>query len=181
MFSATRIFVAFLLKPLASTAAELSLSSPDVAAGATIGGKYVYNGYGCKGGNVSPALEWKNPPVGTKSFALSVFDPDAPTGHGWLHWLVVNIPAATHALPRNAGSADNKNLPAGSLQIKTDFGAPGYGGPCPPKGHGVHHYVFTLSALGVEKLELPADAAKANAQIEAQHLGQASFTAIYQR
>ena len=168
---------------MVTQAADFTLLSPDVKPGETIPELHVYNGYGCTGGNVSPALEWKDPPAGTKSFALNVFDPDAPTGHGWLHWLVVNIPATTHTLVRNAGSVDGKTLPAGSLQIKTDFGARGYGGPCPPKGHGVHHYVFTLSALGVEKLALPAapDAAKANAQIEAHRLGLATFTAVYQR
>ncbi len=175
--------IPLLMLPLLASAQSFELSSPDVAAGKTISRPYLYNDYGCTGGNLSPALEWKNPPENTKSFALTVFDPDAPTGHGWLHWMVVNIPAATRALPRNAGSAGGKRLPAGSVQIKTDFDTANYGGPCPPKGHGLHHYVFTLSALPAATLDVPADASAAQitTKVEATRLGTATFTAVYQR
>lgn len=102
---------------------------------------------GCDGGDVSPALTWKDPPAGTKSFGLTLYDPDAPTGSGWWHWQVWNIPAT-------ATGFDEGKVPAGAVQGKGDIGRPGYLGPCPPPGTGVHHYVFTLYALKVDKLDL---------------------------
>ncbi|MBI3673815.1 MAG: YbhB/YbcL family Raf kinase inhibitor-like protein [Rhizobiales bacterium] len=102
---------------------------------------------GCDGGNVSPALAWKGAPAGTKSFALTLFDPDAPTGSGWWHWQVWNIPAST------TGFAEGK-IPEGAVQGKGDIGRPGYLGPCPPPGTGIHHYTFTIYALKTDKLDL---------------------------
>lgn len=96
----------------------------------------VFNGFGCDGKNVSPALAWKNAPAGTKSFALMVHDPDAPTGSGWWHWVVYDLPASAHSLPAGAGSADGKLLPAGTVQGRTDFGSIGYGGACPRRATG---------------------------------------------
>ena len=85
---------------------------------------------------------------GTRSLALLVHDPDAPTGGaGWWHWLVLNIPASATGLAKDAGKSDGSNLPPGAVQINTDFGAPGWGGPCPPVGDKPHRYVFTLYAL----------------------------------
>ncbi len=107
-------------------------------------------GLGCDGGNHSPALEWEHAPAGTLGFVLEIFDKDAPTGHGWVHWTVVNIPASSHALAAGIGS-DNKGLPSPAFQTRTDFGIPGYGGPCPPAGQ-THHYVITLKALNVATL-----------------------------
>jgi Raf kinase inhibitor-like YbhB/YbcL family protein len=134
-------------------------SSPDVLSGKPIAAKFIYNGFGCTGQNVSPAVMWKNPPAGTKSFAILVHDPDAPTGGaGFWHWLVVDIPAGTSFLPQGAGAADGKRLPPGSRQITTDFGTPGWGGPCPPAGDKPHRYNFTVYALKVDRLELPANA-----------------------
>ena len=109
---------------------------------------------GCDGGNVSPALSWKDPPAGTKSFALTLYDPDAPTGSGWWHWQVWNIPAAT------MGFEEGK-VPKGVAQGKGDIGRPGYLGPCPPPGSGVHHYAFTLFALKVDKLDVDPNASGA--------------------
>ena len=110
---------------------------------------------GCDGGNVSPALSWKDPPAGTKSFGLTLYDPDAPTGSGWWHWQVWNIPATT------TGFEEGK-VPPGVVQGKGDIGREGYLGPCPPPGTGVHHYTFTLYALKVDKLDLdPATASGA--------------------
>jgi Raf kinase inhibitor-like YbhB/YbcL family protein len=108
-------------------------------------------GIGCAGGNVSPQLAWSGAPGGTKSFAITAFDPDAPTGSGFWHWLVVNIPPDVSELPAGAGSG--QGLPRGALQTRTDFGMPGYGGPCPPVGDHPHRYLFTVFAVGVDQLQ----------------------------
>lgn len=165
-------------------AAGFTLKSPDLRHNTTIREAQVFNGFGCSGGNVSPALRWTNPPKGTKSFALQVHDPDAPTGgSGWWHWVVINLPADLRELPADAGRADGSGLPAGAQQIATDFGAPGWGGPCPPVGDTPHRYHFTLHALKVEKLELPpgATAALAGYMINANSLGKARLTGLYGR
>lgn len=168
----------------AGSASAFDLSSVDLKPNARIDDKFVFNGFGCAGQNVSPALAWKNAPEGTKSFALLVHDPDAPTGGaGWWHWVVVNLPATTTALAQGAGAADGKGLPAGAMQITTDFGASGWGGPCPPVGHGTHHYHFTLHALKVERLDLApnATASLAGFMVNANSLGKAELTATYER
>lgn len=159
-----------------------TLESRDVPAGSTIDNKQVFNGFGYEGENTSPDLTWRNAPEGTKSFALQVHDPDAPTGgSGWWHWVIINIPANINALATNAGVSDGANLPQGAVQINTDFGVPGWGGSCPPQGCAPHRYNFTLQALSVEQLELPAGATAALAgfMINAHSIGQASFTAFY--
>src|SRR6266851_1544967 len=111
-------------------------------------------GFGCAGGNKSPQLAWSGAPDGTKSFALTVFDPDAPTGSGFWHWVVVNIPAGVAELPLDAGNPKANSLPRGARQIRTDFGAPGFGGPCPPTGDHPHRYLFTVYAVGVDQLQV---------------------------
>lgn len=169
------------LTPVAACAFELT--SPDIQAGKTIGQKFVYDGMGCGGENVSPELAWSDPPAGAKSFAVTVHDPDAPMSGGFWHWVVIDIPASAKGLAQGAGTQDGKGLPGGSVQIEADFGAPGWGGPCPPKGAGAHHYNFTAYALGVEKLPLPANAAAAavGAFVEKNAVGKATFTALYGR
>ena len=117
-------------------------------------------GFGCAGGNLSPQLSWSGAPEGTKSFALTCFDPDAPTGSGFWHWVVVNIPANAASLALGAGSGGG-SMPAGALQTRTDFGAPGYGGPCPPEGDHPHRYLFTLHAVGLDSLPVEADTSAA--------------------
>jgi Raf kinase inhibitor-like YbhB/YbcL family protein len=117
-------------------------------------------GFGCAGGNRSRHLKWSGAPAGARSFAVTCFDPDAPTGSGFWHWLVVNIPPNVTELPPGAGSADGK-LPAGALQTRTDFGKPGYGGPCPPEGDHPHRYLFTVFAVAKEKLDVAANTSAA--------------------
>jgi Raf kinase inhibitor-like YbhB/YbcL family protein len=131
---------------------------------------------------VSPALEWTDPPAGTKSFALMVHDPDAPTGgSGFWHWVVYNIPADTKSLPAGAGKADGSALPKGAVQGNTDIGKPGYVGPCPPEGSPTHHYNFTLYALKVDKLDIPAGstAAFVGFNVNANALGKAKLSGTY--
>jgi Raf kinase inhibitor-like YbhB/YbcL family protein len=118
-------------------------------------------GFGCAGGNQSPQLSWSGAPEGTKSFALTCFDPDAPTGSGFWHWLVVNIPPTTTELPLDAGNPSAPKLPPGALMTRTDVGKPGYIGPCPPAGDHPHRYVFSIFAVSQEKLQVEADTSAA--------------------
>jgi Raf kinase inhibitor-like YbhB/YbcL family protein len=174
-----------LLLPIAGFAdgAAFTLTSADIPAKSRIKDAQVFNGFGCSGKNISPALTWKNPPAGTRSFALMVYDPDAPTGSGWWHWVAYNIPAQTTALAAGAGKADGSGLPVGSVQGNTDFGAPGYGGPCPPPGDKPHRYIFTLHALKIDKIDVPANATAAliGFVVNQNTLATASFTGFYSR
>jgi Raf kinase inhibitor-like YbhB/YbcL family protein len=163
-------------------ALTFTLTSADIAAGGTLAAAQVFNGFGCTGGNISPALSWRGAPAGTKSFALLMHDPDAPTGSGWWHWLVYNIPAGQNSLPAGAGDPKKSLLPAGALQGRTDFGTPGYGGPCPPPGT-PHHYYLRLYALKVERLDVPADATAAyiGFNVRAQALAETELMGVYGR
>lgn len=111
------------------------------------------NVMGCTGTNLSPHLAWQGAPQGTKSYAVTMFDPDAPTGSGWWHWVVANIPAGVNELREGAGS-DGGAMPQGALAVRGDSGMPGYAGICPPAGR-THNYVIAVHALKVEKLDLP--------------------------
>ena len=165
-------------------APAFELRSPDIEPDSTIKDTYVFNGFGCTGQNTSPAMAWRNAPLGTQSFALMVHDPDAPTGGaGFWHWVVVNVPLTTGSLPRGSGTTPGTALPSGARQIATDFGVPGWGGPCPPVGDKPHRYVFTVYALKVEKLDLPpnATASLTGFMVNANALGRASFSAWYGR
>ena len=135
----------------------------------------VFNELGFTGGNLSPALAWKDPPKGTQSYLLTFYDPDAPSGSGWWYWVVYDIPADASGLP--AGVVDSKGLPVGARQAMTDHGVPGYGGPCAPPGE-THRYVFTLTALKVRMLDVPADSSAARIGYTAhfQTLGTATLT-----
>ncbi len=139
-------------------AGEFVVTSPQIKEGGRISDEQVFNGFGCQGGNASPALHWKGAPEGTKSFAVTVYDPDAPTGSGWWHWVIFNIPANVNSLSKNAGNPQANLALAGSIQSKTDFGKPGYGGPCPPSGDKPHRYLFTVYALKTDKLPLDENA-----------------------
>lgn len=176
--------LAWALAATALHAQGMRLESPDMASGKALPDKFAFNGFGCTGQNISPALSWKNVPKGTQSFALLVHDPDAPTGGaGFWHWAAINIPAATTALPQGAGAGDGSKMPAGTRQIASDYGAPGYGGPCPPEGDKPHRYNFTLYALKVDKLDLPptATASLTGFMVNANALGKATMTPIYRR
>jgi Raf kinase inhibitor-like YbhB/YbcL family protein len=160
--------------------ARFTLSSPDFSEGGTIASAQVFTD--CKGNNISPALKWSGAPEGTRSLALLVHDPDAPTGSGWWHWVVYNIPAGTTSLAAGAGDPKKNLMPAGATQGRNDYGTVGYGGPCPPPGK-PHHYHFRLYALKVAKLELPenASAAAISFNVRAQSLGTAELTGMYGR
>lgn len=156
-----------------------TLTSPAFVNGAVLPQAQVYAGMGENGGNLSPPLDWKDAPAGTKSFVLTLYDPDAPTGSGWWHWVVINIPASVSSLPEGAGSG-KAALPEGAVQLRTDFGTAGYGGAAPPPGR-VHRYIFTITALDVPRLDLPADASPALAgfMLNQHRLGSAQLTALY--
>jgi Raf kinase inhibitor-like YbhB/YbcL family protein len=166
----------------AGAASALTLTSPDVKPNGRIADEQVFNGWDCTGKNLSPELSWSGAPKGTKSFALNVYDPDAPTGSGFWHWVVFDIPASVTALPKGAGDAKGAGLPAGALQARNDFGEAGYGGPCPPKG-APHHYHFNLFALDVEKLGVDgtASAAVVGFYVHSHTLAKATLTGLWGR
>jgi Raf kinase inhibitor-like YbhB/YbcL family protein len=163
-------------------AQALELSSSDIDAAEPLGAAFVFNSMGCTGGNRSPQLAWHGIPDGTKSLALTMFDPDVPGGGFW-HWVVVDLPASATSLPRDAGAVDGHGLPSGARQLPNDFGARAWGGPCPPAGDAPHHYVFTLYALKSGSLGLGANASAAAAASAADKnaLAKATLTARYGR
>jgi Raf kinase inhibitor-like YbhB/YbcL family protein len=163
------------------TPGRFRVVAPDLSSQGRITLSHVYNGMGCSGQNISPALQWYNPPAGTRSYAVTAYDPDAPTGSGWWHWVMYNIPAGTTGLP--AGAGNGRNAPRGSAQGQTDFGTKGYGGPCPPVGDRPHHYQFTVFALKVDRLDIPgnATAAYVGFNLNANKLGTARVNALYAR
>ncbi len=164
----------------AASAADFRLTSTSIAEGAQLSPDAVFAGFGCEGGNRSPDLAWTGAPEGTKSFAVTAYDPDAPTGSGWWHWNVVNIPASVTGLDAGAGSGGT--MPAGAVALKNDYGIAGFGGACPPPGE-VHRYIFTVHALSAEKLDLPENASNALAgfMIGANTIATARITAVYNR
>ncbi|WP_299438387.1 YbhB/YbcL family Raf kinase inhibitor-like protein [uncultured Rhodospira sp.] len=159
----------------------MTLTSDDITDGEPLTEAHVYNGFGCEGGNLSPALSWSGAPEGTESFAVTVYDPDAPTGSGWWHWTLFNIPAETTSLPTGVGV--EAPLPEGAVQGRTDFGGNAFGGACPPEGHGPHRYIFTVYALPDESL--PVDESASGAMVgyflQGGALDSASITATYER
>ena len=151
-----------------TTATRFTMGSPDIKDGQPIPQDFT-----CDGADQSPQLSWDEPPAGTKSLALIMDDPDAPSGT-FRHWGAYDIPAATRTIERGQ--------PLGR-QAVNGFGKSGYGGPCPPKGHGPHHYRFKLCALDVAGLSLPADARVQQVEAEAQkhQLGIAQLTGTFER
>lgn len=147
--------LAFLLFSIPAFALEIQ--SNDFKEGDTLTNNQVFNGFGCSGKNISPELHWTKIPEGTQSFAVTVYDPDAPTGSGWWHWTVFNIPATVTSLVSGA-SQKSKFLPKGAIEGRTDFGKSGFGGACPPPGDKAHKYIFTVYALKIKKIDLKSDA-----------------------
>ena len=167
----------------AGAASALTLTSPDIKPGGKIADEQAAGVFGCTGKNISPALTWSGAPKGTKSFAVSIYDPDAPTGSGFWHWVAFNIPPDTTSLPKGAGDPKGSGMPAGVIQGKTDYGAPGYGGPCPPKGDKPHHYNITVFAVDVDKLDADenATAAVVGFNLHFHTLAKATLTGLYGR
>lgn len=166
-----------------AAAGDFTLTSPQLKEGALLSMEQVFNSFGCTGKNISPELNWNNPPQGTKSFAVTVYDPDAPTGSGWWHWVVFNIPAQVMALASGSGDLSTKLAPAGSVQSMTDFGKPGYGGACPPQGDKPHRYIFSVYALDIESLPLEqsSTAAMVGFYIHQHVIGKARLTVTFSR
>lgn len=172
-----------MLLPAASVAADFRVTSPTMKEQGVIGNEHVYNGFGCSGHNVSPELRWEQAPKDAKSFAVTVYDPDAPTGSGWWHWVIFNIPPSVTSLTAGAGKSDGGSAPQGTIQSMTDFGQPGYGGPCPPQGDKPHRYIFTVYALKVDQLPLKKEASGAMVgfYLNQNALAKAFLTATYGR
>ena len=165
----------------ASAAPAITVTSPDIKPGAKIADEQAANVFGCTGKNISPAISWSGAPKDAKSFALSIYDPDAPTGSGFWHWVMFNIPADVTSLPKCAGDPKSGLAPTGAVQSRTDFGSPGYGGPAPPKGDKPHRYHFQLFAVDVEKLDADenASAAFVGFNLHFHTLAKATLTGLY--
>lgn len=164
--------------------AKFVLSSSDSRLATTVPEEYTANLFGCSGANASPELHWQGEPAGTKSYVVTLFDPDEHGDpSGWWHWIVYNLPANTHRLPKGAGTERSTVLPAGTLQGRTDLGNDAYHGPCPDKGDPPHRYTFTIYALSVDKLDVPPDSSGAMVVSTAKDnlLGKAVFVAHYGR
>jgi Raf kinase inhibitor-like YbhB/YbcL family protein len=164
-------------------AKDMRVQSSSWKDGEPIHDEYVFNGMGCPGQNISPEVSWDNLPKDTKSIAITIHDPDAPTGSGWWHWIVYNIPASVKSFSQGEGKSAEAKLPNGAVQNTTDFGTSGYGGPCPPQGDAYHHYNLTVFALNVDKLDIPANAtgAMAGYYINQHMIGKATLTGLYKR
>lgn len=139
----------------AASAFELT---SNLVEGQSLTPEYFWDTFGCTGENRSPALQWSKAPAGTKSFAVTFYDKDAPTGSGFWHYVLYDIPAAATSL--DAGALSAGKLPKGAREGNTDLGKPGFFGPCPPVGRR-HNYVYTVHALKVDKLDVPAGATAA--------------------
>lgn len=178
--SHTALVVLTALAPISAAAFEVS--SPDIPENGAIPEIHALNTFGCTGENISPTIAWTDAPEGTESFAIFVHDGDVETGGaGFWHWVVIDIPAENEALPQGAGSGEE--LPDGARQMTTDFGAPGWGGPCPPEPNGPHNYNFTVYALPVAQLEVPdgATASLTGFVVNQMALASATFSATYDR
>ena len=139
----------------------LTVTSHDVRDGARMAETHVFDSWGMTGGNLSPHLAWSGLPVGTKGLAVTLFDPDAPTGSGFWHWLLLGLPAATGELARGAGARGGAGLPKGAFHVRNDYGEQAYGGPAPPQGDRPHRYMFAVHALDTDQLGIDPSVAPA--------------------
>ncbi len=160
-----------------------TLTSTHIADQQALPLQFVHSAMGAGGQNVSPDLAWSGAPEGTKSYAVTCYDPDAPTGSGFWHWYVIDLPAGVTELAANAGAQGGANLPQGARQIRNDYGSYSWGGCCPPPGDKPHRYIFTVHALSVDRIDVPDDAPAAltGFMVNANTLAKASFTATYGR
>jgi Raf kinase inhibitor-like YbhB/YbcL family protein len=173
-------FFALTFLLVAAPACALTLTSPDIEPGGRIAEEQAFDGAECPGRNISPALIWSGVPEGTKSFAVSMIDPDAPAAGGFWHWWVYDLPVGSTGLKKGAGSGHG--LPAGATQGRNDFGLVGYGGPCPPRGK-PHHYVITVYALDADRFRLAAGASTADfdAAVRDHALAKATIVGFFSR
>lgn len=166
----------------ALAAGNLFLTSPLVEKGKALPRSAVYNANGCNGENISPTLDWSGAPPGTRSYAISMFDPDANNGSGFLHWAVLNLPYNDSSIAPDSGRPDGTKLVNGATVIPNSWGEKGYGGPCPPVGE-THHYEFTVYAMPDAQMFYPLSAVgKSTIQWLHEHaLESATLTVIYGR
>ena len=171
------IFVFLISTGVIMANSSFTLTSETIKNNQTLPNEQVLNSFGCTGENISPDLSWQGAPEGTKSYALLVHDPDAPRPTGWWHWLVVNIPTTKTEFKKG------EKLAPPMLETVTDFKNTGYGGACPPKGHGVHHYNFTIYALDTENLDITVDTDPNEVEkiVKSHALASSTITALYQR
>ena len=171
------------LAPSAASAEGFTVTSPHFKEGATLAADQVFDGFGCSGKNLSPELMWSGAPEGTQSYAVTMYDPDAPTGSGWWHWLVFNLPKTSTHLDLGAGNGKKPVLPRGAVQSVTDFGTSGYGGPCPPAGDKPHRYILKVWALKVAALPLKRESSGAmlGFYLKQNSLAEATITAKFGR
>lgn len=162
---------------------SFSLTSTDVRDGQTLASPQVSGIMGAGGEDVSPQLSWSGFPADTKSFAVTCYDPDAPTASGFWHWAVADIPANVTELPSGAGAPGSSDLPPGAITLRNDGGMAGYIGAAPPEGHGPHRYAFVVHAVDVGKLGIDADATPAvlGFNLFSHTLARALIVPIYER
>lgn len=174
------VFIIAVTTSLNAFADTFKLLSTDIFSGKQINNAQVLNEYGCHGENISPQLSWNIIPSGTKSFAITMYDPDAPKG--WWHWIVFNIPSNITKLDQDAGNPNSAKLPASAVQSQTSFDSTGYGGPCPPIGDKAHRYIVTVYALKTTlPLDTKASAALVEYYIKQNIIAESSIIATYRR